>query len=82
MWRLENSVEGVKGVLLGFYTRALSAWSSFRSRFENENGVIATEYIILLVLIALVLVGGATFLGIAINNKLSSTGSKVSSVVP
>ena len=69
-------------MLLGLYSRALSAWSSLRSRFVNEDGVIATEYIILLVLIALVLVGGATFLGLSINNKLSSTGSSVTTVVP
>jgi len=69
-------------MLLHLYTRVQAAWSGLRARMENERGVIATEYIILLVLIALFIVAGAGALGVAINNKLSSTATKVSTVVP
>jgi Flp pilus assembly pilin Flp len=53
-----------------------------RSRLEDEDGVIATEYVIVLVLVALAIVGGATYLGIAINNKLSDAGNAVRDCVP
>jgi Flp pilus assembly pilin Flp len=69
-------------MLLHLYTRVQTAWFSVRARMEDERGVIATEYIILLVLIALALVTGAGALGIAINNKLKATGSSVTTVVP
>ena len=69
-------------MLLQLYTRAQAVWAGLRARMEDESGVLATEYIILLVLIALALVGGATALGVAINNKLSTTGTSVTTVVP
>jgi Flp pilus assembly pilin Flp len=55
---------------------------SFRSRFENEDGVIATEYIIMLVLVALAIIAGATYLGIKINSKLSAAGDSVGGIAP
>jgi Flp pilus assembly pilin Flp len=64
-------------VLLGLYTRAQTTWASFRSRFEDESGAVATEYIFLLVLIALAITGGMIFLASAINAKFSEAGSGV-----
>jgi pilus assembly protein Flp/PilA len=64
-------------MLLGLFTRVQSALLSFRSRLENEDGVIAVEYIIMLVLVALAIVVGAGILGTAINNKLTSAASRV-----
>jgi Flp pilus assembly pilin Flp len=69
-------------MLLDLYTKVQAAWLSFRSRFENEDGVIATEYIIMLVLVALAIIAGATYLGIQINNKLSSAGNSVTGIAP
>jgi Flp pilus assembly pilin Flp len=69
-------------MLLDLYTKLQSVWLSFRSRLENEDGVIATEYIIMLVLVALAIILGATFLGIQINNKLSAAGSSVTNIAP
>ena len=69
-------------MLLDLYTKFQAAWLSFRSRFENEDGVIATEYIIMLVLVALAIIAGATYLGIKINAKLSSAGDSVSGIAP
>ena len=68
--------------MLELFCRAQAAWLSFRSRFENEDGVIATEYIIMLVLVALAIIAGATYLGIQINNKLSSAGDSVTGIAP
>ena len=69
-------------MLLQLFTRMAATWVGLRARMEDESGVLATEYIILLVLIALALIGGATALGIAINNKLSTTRNSVTTVVP
>jgi len=49
----------------------------FRGRFENEDGAVATEYVFLLVLIALAITGGMIFLASAINAKFSDAGSGV-----
>jgi len=66
-------------MLLSLFTRAQSALMHFRSRFENEDGVVAVEYITILVLVALAIAAGALYLGTAINNKLSSAGDAVTS---
>ena len=68
--------------MLALFLRAQAAWLSFRSRLENEDGVIATEYIIMLVLVALAIIAGATYLGIQINNKLSASGDSVTGIAP
>jgi Flp pilus assembly pilin Flp len=58
------------------------ALMNLRSGLENEDGVIATEYVIMLVLVALAIILGATFLGAQINAKLSSAGNAVRDCVP
>jgi Flp pilus assembly pilin Flp len=64
-------------MLLSLFIRAQSALLSFRSRLENEEGVVAVEYITILVLIALAIAAGAAYLGGAINDKLTSAGDAV-----
>jgi Flp pilus assembly pilin Flp len=64
------------------FVKAQAAWLSFRSRLQNEDGVIATEYIIMLVLVALAIIAGATYLGIQINSKLTSAGDSVTGIAP
>jgi Flp pilus assembly pilin Flp len=65
-------------MLLSLYTRMQNAWGGFRSRFEDETGAVATEYVFLLVLIALAITGGMIFLAAAINAKFSAAGTGVS----
>ncbi len=72
-------------MLLGLYARTQTMWAGIRSRMENEHGAVATEYVVLLVLIAIAIIAGASVLAAAINDKfncassvitpLSSTGS-------
>ena len=69
-------------MLLSLFIRVQSALTSFRSRLEDEDGVIAVEYIVMLVLVALAITAGATYLGLQINNKLNSAGDKVTNFVP
>jgi Flp pilus assembly pilin Flp len=47
----------------------LGAWLRVRSRFEDETGAIAAEYVLLLTLIAIALVGAMSALGLAISSK-------------
>jgi pilus assembly protein Flp/PilA len=67
-------------MLLGFYSHLMSVWSGLRARMQKEDGVLATEYVILLVLIALALVVGATALGVSINNKLQAASTCVTNL--
>jgi pilus assembly protein Flp/PilA len=67
-------------MLLGLYTRLMGVWSGLQARMRNEDGVLATEYVILLVLIALALVVGATALGVSINNKLKAASTCVTNL--
>lgn len=48
----------------------------------RERGVIATEYVILLVLTALAIVGGAAYLGSVLNANVSEAADTVSSSIP
>jgi Flp pilus assembly pilin Flp len=71
-------LKGGETVFLNIYTRIQSAWAEFRSRFEDETGAVATEYVFLLVLIALAITGGMIFLATQINQKFSDAGTGVS----
>ena len=64
-------------MFLSLFVKAQTALMNFRSRFENEDGVVAVEYITILVLVALAIAVGAAYLGTAINNKLTSAGDAV-----
>jgi pilus assembly protein Flp/PilA len=47
--------------------------------FKEEEGADAVEYALVIALIALAIVAGATFMGGAISNKLSGIGAQVCS---
>jgi Flp pilus assembly pilin Flp len=64
-------------MLLGFYTRLQAMWLGVRSRFEDENGAVATEYVVLLVLIALGIIVGAAVLAGAINNNFNCASDSI-----
>ena len=51
-----------------------------RARFPREDGAVATEYGLLLVLIALAIVVAAAALGVAISNVFSEGESELSGV--
>jgi Flp pilus assembly pilin Flp len=46
-------------------------WLGFRSNIEDESGAVATEYALLLTLIALAIILAATALGAAIAGKFT-----------
>ena len=53
-------------------TKAQTWWWSVKEHFTDESGAVATEYALLLLLIALVIVTAATALGLAIKDKFSN----------
>jgi Flp pilus assembly pilin Flp len=67
-------------MLLGLYTRANTMWSSVKSRFVDERGVVSTEYGLLLVLIALAIVAAATALGLAISGVFNKANGQLGGV--
>jgi Flp pilus assembly pilin Flp len=63
-------------MLLALYARAQTFMADMRGRLLREDGAVATEYALLLVLIALAIIAAATALGLAIAgvfNRGSST---------
>jgi Flp pilus assembly pilin Flp len=66
--------------MLGLYTRLQTAWLGVRSRFEDENGAVATEYVVLLVLIALGIIVGAAVLAGAINKNFNCASTSITPV--
>jgi len=59
-------------MFLRIFTSMQTMWLGVRERFEDETGAVATEYALLLTLIALVMIGAVTALGLAISSKFSS----------
>ncbi len=53
-----------------------------RARFSREDGAVATEYGLLLVLIALAIIVAAIALGVAISNVFQSGADTLNSNVP
>jgi pilus assembly protein Flp/PilA len=51
-------------------------------RFRDDEGATATEYIVLLVFIALAIIVGAGVLGTALNDKFDDAGDRITNEVP
>ena len=67
-------------MLLGLYTKAQTTWFSLRRKFTNEDGVVSTEYGLLLVLIALAIVIAATALGLKIAGVFDKADTELGKV--
>jgi len=68
-------------MLYGLYVMT-SSWvgtmrTSVRSKIQNEVGATAAEYALLVTLIAIAIIAGATALGLAINGRLDDTATKI-----
>ena len=57
-------------MFLVLFTKAQTWWFTVKDHFTNESGAVATEYALLLLLIALAIVVAAGFLGTAIADSL------------
>jgi Flp pilus assembly pilin Flp len=67
-------------VLLGLYVKMQSTWAGLRSRMEKQDGAVATEYVVLLVLIAVAIIAGAAVLASAINDKFECASSVITPI--
>ena len=65
-------------MLLGLYVKVQTMWGGLRTRMENEDGAVATEYVVLLVLIAIAIIAGAAVLAGAINAKFNCASTSIS----
>jgi Flp pilus assembly pilin Flp len=65
--------------MLGLYTRLWSGWVHGTRRFRDDTGGVATEYGLLLFLIAIVITAGAIALGGAINARLQESADCLNS---
>jgi Flp pilus assembly pilin Flp len=63
--------------MLSLSTGLYGLWLHLRSRFEDENGAVATEYVVLIVLIALGIIVGAAVLAGAINNNFNCASESI-----
>jgi len=64
-------------VLLSLFVKMQTTLAGIRSRMENEDGAVATEYVVLLVLIAIAIIAGAAVLAAAINDKFNCASSSI-----
>jgi Flp pilus assembly pilin Flp len=64
--------------MLRAYTWTRVNVAAFRSWLREETGGVAAEYALLVTLVAIAIILGATALGIAINNRLNDTAGVVS----
>ena len=53
-------------MFLALYVGAQTVWADLRGKVRREDGAVATEYALLLVLIALAIITAAIALGVAI----------------
>ena len=65
-------------MLLGLFVRMQALWAGIRNHVEDETGAVATEYALLLTLIALAIIAAATALGLAIAGRFSSACTTLS----
>ena len=59
--------------MTALYVKAMGFWHGLRERLGGELGAVATEYALLLILIALAIFAAASALGIALAGKYSQT---------
>jgi Flp pilus assembly pilin Flp len=66
-------------MFLTLYVKAQTLMQGVRGKLTREDGAVATEYALLLVLIALAIVAAAIALGLAISNAFEEGESYLSS---
>jgi Flp pilus assembly pilin Flp len=69
-------------LFLNLYVGAQTLFSGLRYRLRREDGAVATEYALLLVLIALAIITAATLLGLAIAGVFDAGSSTLGGVEP
>jgi Flp pilus assembly pilin Flp len=63
--------------LVTLHTKLLNAWHAATQRFRNEEGAVATEYVLLLVLVGIAIAATAGLLGTALKNKFTTACNSI-----
>jgi Flp pilus assembly pilin Flp len=69
-------------MFLTLYVGAQTLFTGLRGKLRREDGAVATEYALLLVLIALAIIAAAIALGLAIANVFQSGADTLGGVEP
>ncbi len=69
-------------MFLALYVGAQTLWADLRGKVKREDGAVATEYALLLVLIALAIIAAAILLGSAIANVFTKGATTLNNNVP
>ena len=64
--------------MLSLFVKVQAYWFGLRDRLGEERAAVATEYALLLILIALAIITAATNLGLAIAGKFKSACNSLS----
>ena len=67
-------------MFLALYVGAQTLWADLRGKVSREDGAVATEYALLLVLIALAIIAAAIALGLAIAGVFSEGATTLGGV--
>jgi Flp pilus assembly pilin Flp len=69
-------------MFLALYVGAQTLWADLRGKVMREDGAVATEYALLLVLIALAIIAAAIALGVAIAAVFDRGATTLGGVAP
>ncbi|MGZ8566587.1 MAG: Flp family type IVb pilin [Actinomycetota bacterium] len=69
-------------MFLALYVGAQTLWADLRGKVSREDGAVATEYALLLVLIALAIIAAAIALGVAIAAVFQRGATTLGGVAP
>ena len=69
-------------MFLALYVGAQTLWADLRGKVRREDGAVATEYALLLVLIALAIIAAAIALGLAIASVFDEGAGVLEGVDP
>jgi Flp pilus assembly pilin Flp len=69
-------------VFLSLATRVQAYWYRLREGIEDQTGAVATEYVLLLIFIAVVIVGAATAFGLALSDRYKEACGAFGSTCP
>lgn len=69
-------------MFLALYAKGQTFLADMRGKLRREDGAVATEYALLLVLIAIAIIGAALALGLAIAGVFSKGAATIGGVSP
>lgn len=69
-------------MFLDLYVKAKTFAWSVRDKLARQDGAVATEYGLLLVFIALVIIGAVIALGVILNNIFTDAGNELGGAAP